>query len=138
MKKVITYGTFDLFHFGHLDMLRRASGLGNHLTVAVSTDQFTEIVKEKLCECPYSERAAIVAAIRYVDNVIPESCREQQVSDIEQYDIDVFVTSDEYKGMFDDLKPLCEVIYLPRTAGISTSGLKKSISSGSRDIRRRS
>ncbi|MBT3293884.1 MAG: adenylyltransferase/cytidyltransferase family protein [Verrucomicrobia bacterium] len=134
MSNVITYGTFDLFHYGHLEMLRRAKALGSHLTVAVSTDAFTEKDKGKSCECPYAERTAIVAAIRYVDTVIPETCWEQKVSDIKTHNIDVFVIGDDWTGKFDELKRVCEVVYLPRTTDISTSGIKQSLFQGGRTI----
>ena len=129
MKKVLTYGTFDLFHWGHLEMLRRARELGDHLTVAVSTDEFTEEQKGKTCACPYVERAAIVSAIRYVDGVIPETCWEQKPVDVREHNIDVFVIGDDWNGKFDDiLGDDCEVIYLSRTPDISTTGIKTSLS----------
>ncbi len=129
MKKVITYGTFDLFHWGHLEMLRRAKALGDHLTVAVSTDAFTNEQKHKTCACPYGERAAIVEAIKYVDCVIPESCWEQKPKDVRDHNIDVFVIGDDWVGVFDDLlSGLCEVVYLTRTPDISTTGIKHSLS----------
>ncbi len=136
MRNIITYGTFDLFHFGHLEMLRRASELGTHLTVAVSTDEFTEEEKHKRCECPYVERAAIVTAIRYVDAVIPETCWLQKANDIRELDIDVFVIGDDWKGKFDHLSSLCEVAYLPRTEAISTSRIKQSLFHGGRGAMR--
>ncbi|NQU39061.1 MAG: adenylyltransferase/cytidyltransferase family protein [Lentisphaerae bacterium] len=129
MKKVITYGTFDLFHWGHLEMLRRARELGDHLTVAVSTDDFTEQDKHKQCACSYAERAAIVGAIRYVDCVIPEAKWEQKPNDVREHNIDIFVIGDDWEGTFDELLGgLCQVVYLPRTPDISTSGIKHSLS----------
>ncbi len=129
MKKIITYGTFDLFHWGHLELLRRAKALGQHLTVAVSTDEFAEHDKSKACARPYLERAAIVAAIRYVDCVIPEVCWEQKGDDVRERDIDVFVIGDDWEGCFDDLLgSLCDVVYLSRTPDISTSGIKHTLS----------
>lgn len=123
MRKVITYGTFDLFHVGHLNILRRAKELGDYLVVAVSSDAFNEI-KGKKCVIPDYERMAIVEAIKYVDEVIPENDWEQKVRDVQEHDIDVFVMGDDWEGKFDFLKEYCEVVYLPRTEGISTTQLK--------------
>jgi glycerol-3-phosphate cytidylyltransferase len=130
MKRVITYGTFDLFHYGHLRILERAKELGDYLVVAVSTDEFNKI-KGKTCVYSYEHRARIVAAIRYVDEVIPERNWEQKFDDIREHSIDVFVMGDDWKGRFDDLSSICEVIYLPRTVNISTTGIIDHIS-GSR------
>ncbi len=127
MRKVITYGTFDLFHFGHLEVLRRAKELGDHLTVAVSTDEFNWSEKQKRCVYPYDERAAIVSAIKYVDEVIPEEGWTQKESDVKKYDIDVFVIGDDWDGQFDFLKPFCDVGYLPRTIGISSTEVKNAV-----------
>ena len=123
MKKVITYGTFDLFHVGHLNILRRAKELGDYLVVAVSSDAFNEI-KGKKCVIPDYERMAIVEAIKYVDEVIPENDWEQKIRDVQEHDIDVFVMGDDWKGKFDFLSEYCDVVYLPRTEGISTTQLK--------------
>lgn len=123
MKKIITYGTFDLFHVGHLNILRRAKELGDYLVVAVSSDAFNEI-KGKKCVIPDYERMAIVEAIKYVDEVIPENDWEQKVRDVQEHNIDVFVMGDDWTGKFDFLKEYCEVVYLPRTEGISTTQLK--------------
>lgn len=123
MKKVITYGTFDLFHVGHLNILRRAKELGDYLVVAVSSDAFNEI-KGKKCVIPDYERMAIVEAIKYVDEVIPENDWEQKVRDVQEHDIDVFVMGDDWEGKFDFLSEYCDVVYLPRTEGISTTQLK--------------
>lgn len=128
MKKVITYGTFDLFHYGHLRILERAKGLGGYLVVAVSTDEFNRI-KGKTCVYSYEHRARIVAAIRYVDEVIPERNWEQKLDDIREHNIDVFVMGDDWKGRFDNLSSICEVVYLPRTENISTTGIRDHISS---------
>jgi len=126
MKKVITYGTFDLFHVGHLNLLKRAKELGDYLIVAVSTDEFNESEKNKKTFIPYTERAAIIEAIRYVDKVIPENSWEQKVLDIKTYGVDVFAIGDDWIGKFDFLKEYsCEVIYIPRTPNISTTILKK-------------
>lgn len=119
----ITYGTFDLFHIGHLNLLKRIKDVCSNLIVAVSTDEFNEL-KGKKCVIPYEQRAAIVAGIKYVDKVIPESNWEQKQKDIEKYNVDCFVMGNDWEGKFDFLKEKCEVIYLPRTDGISTTELK--------------
>ena len=124
MKKIITYGTFDLFHLGHLEILRRAKELGDYLLVVISTDEFNWDEKQKKCVYPYAHRAEIVKAIRYVDEVIPETCWEQKSTDVAKHDIDVFVMGDDWEGKFDFLKDQCEVIYLPRTEGISSTQIK--------------
>lgn len=126
MKKVITYGTFDLFHIGHLNILKRAKELGDYLIVAVSSDSFNEI-KGKKCVIPDYERMAIVEAIKYVDEVIPENTWEQKIQDVQDYDIDIFVMGDDWSGKFDFLKEYCEVVYLPRTEGISTTQIKQEL-----------
>ncbi len=129
MKRVITYGTFDLFHIGHLNILRRARALGDHLTVAVSTDEFN-IGKHKQCVYPYAHRAQIVEAIRYVDEVIPETRWDQKIEDVKNNSIDVFVIGHDWEGKFDFLKEYCEVIYLPRTEKISTTEIKNTLQNG--------
>lgn len=123
MKKVITYGTFDLFHIGHLNILKRAKELGDYLVVAVSTDEFNSI-KGKKCIIPDYERMAIVEAIKYVDEVIPEKSWDQKINDVIKHEIDVFVMGDDWKGKFDFLKEYCEVVYLPRTPYISSTEIK--------------
>lgn len=125
-KNVITYGTFDLFHVGHVNILRRAKELGTHLTVAISTDEFNAL-KGKKAHISYEDRKTIVEAIRYVDEVIPEENWEQKIDDIKKHDIDVFVMGDDWKGKFDYLKEYCEVVYLPRTEGISTTMIKEEL-----------
>lgn len=127
MKKVITYGTFDLFHIGHLNILKRAKELGDYLIVAVSSDAFNEI-KGKKCVIPDYERMEIVKAIRYVDEVILEESWDQKVEDVKKYNIDTFVMGDDWKGQFDFLEKYCNVDYLPRTKGISTTQLKQGLS----------
>ena len=122
-KRVITYGTFDFLHIGHINILRRARALGEYLVVAVSTDAFNRI-KHKQSYSSYEERKAIVEAIRYVDLVIPEHDWSQKVDDIKKYNIDVFVMGDDWKGEFDELQTYCEVVYLPRTEGISSTMIK--------------
>lgn len=124
MKKVITYGTFDLLHHGHIRLLERARALGDHLTVALSTDQFN-LGKGKVCAYTYDERARILEAIRYVDQVIPESSWEQKVTDIQKQQIDIFVMGDDWEGKFDFLREYCQVVYLPRTPDISTTKVKR-------------
>ncbi len=129
MKRVITYGTFDLFHIGHLNMLKRAKALGDYLVVAVSTDEFNT-GKHKQCVYPYEHRAQIVQAIRFVDAVIPEKTWEQKIDDIQKYEIDVFVIGDDWEGKFDFLKEYCEVVYLSRTQNISTTDVKNTVQNG--------
>ena len=126
-KRVITYGTFDFLHIGHINILRRARALGDYLVVAVSTDEFNRI-KHKQSYSSYEERKAIVEAIRYVDLVIPEHTWTQKVDDIKRYYIDIFVMGDDWKGEFDELKAYCEVVYLPRTEGISSTMIKAGLS----------
>ncbi|MCT2535128.1 glycerol-3-phosphate cytidylyltransferase [Aquibacillus koreensis] len=123
MKKVLTYGTFDLIHNGHINILRRAKELGDHLTVAISTDEFNAI-KGKKAYHSYENRKLILEAIRYVDEVIPENEWEQKIDDVKKHNIDVFVMGDDWEGKFDFLEDYCEVIYLPRTVGISTTKIK--------------
>ncbi|OIU67688.1 glycerol-3-phosphate cytidylyltransferase [Rossellomorea aquimaris] len=126
MKKVITYGTFDLLHWGHINLLKRAKELGDHLTVAISSDEFNAI-KNKKSYHSFENRKMILESIKYVDEVIAEENWEQKVLDVVNRDIDVFVMGDDWKGEFDFLKEYCEVVYLPRTIGISTSKIKKDL-----------
>jgi glycerol-3-phosphate cytidylyltransferase len=123
LKKVITYGTFDLLHWGHINILKRARELGDHLTVALSTDKFNEL-KNKKTYHSYENRKVILESIRYVDKVIPETNWEQKIDDVVNFNIDIFVMGDDWKGEFDFLKDYCEVVYLPRTVGISTTKIK--------------
>ncbi|MCF7804252.1 MAG: glycerol-3-phosphate cytidylyltransferase [Candidatus Marinimicrobia bacterium] len=125
-RKVITYGTFDLFHFGHLELLRRARELGDYLIVAVSTDKFNKI-KEKRCIYKFEHRIKIVEAIRYVDEVIPENRWEQKRDDILSKNVDILVMGDDWEGKFDELNDVCETVYLPRTSKISTTDIVKNI-----------
>lgn len=122
-RTVITYGTFDMFHVGHLNLLKRLSQMGDRLIVAVSTDEFNT-QKGKKTLIPYHDRCEIVAALRYVDLLIPETSWEQKASDIIKYDVDIFAIGDDWKNKFDFLLPHCEVLYLERTRGISSSELK--------------
>lgn len=125
-KTIITYGTFDMFHIGHLKLLKRLKKKGDTLIVAISTDEFNEL-KGKKVMIPYKQRAKIVKSIKYVDKVIPEKNWEQKIDDIQKYNVDAFVIGDDWKGKFDFLKEYCEVEYLPRTKDISTTQLKKSL-----------
>lgn len=128
MKKVITYGTFDLLHYGHINLLRRARELGDYLVVVISTDEFNWNEKGKKCYFTYEQRKAMVEAIRYVDRVIPETNWEQKRTDVHDYDVDVFVMGDDWKGKFDFLKEEgVEVVYLPRTPEISTTQIKNDL-----------
>ena len=127
MKKVITYGTFDLLHYGHVNLLQRAKELGDYLVVAVSTDEFNLNKKNKKCYFSYEERKRLVEAIRYVDLVIPEEDWEQKVNDVKEFKIDTFVIGDDWEGKFDFLKEYCKVVYLPRTPEISTTQIKKDL-----------
>lgn len=130
MANVITYGTFDLFHIGHLRLLERAKALAGPdgtLTVVVSTDKFNWEEKQKKCAIPDTQRMEIVAALKCVDKVIPETCWEQKRQDVLDNKIDIFVMGDDWKGKFDFLSDLCKVVYLPRTSGISSTDLKASM-----------
>ena len=127
-KRLITYGTFDMFHIGHLKLLQRIKEMGDYLIVAVSTDEFNQL-KGKKTLIPYEQRAEIVANIKCVDEVIPEKGWEQKIEDIKKYDIDLFVMGNDWEGKFDFLEEYCEVKYLPRTNNISTTQLKKSLGS---------
>lgn len=124
MKKVITYGTFDLLHYGHINLLRRAKQYGDYLIVALSTDEFNNQKKQKQCFFTYEQRKQILEAIRYVDLVIPEENWEQKIQDVKEYHVDTFVIGDDWKGKFDYLKDYCEVVYLSRTPEISTTKIK--------------
>ena len=125
-KTIITYGTFDMFHIGHLNLLCRLSEMADRVIVAVSTDEFN-LEKGKKTLIPYEQRAEIVAAMRYVDLVIPEVSWEQKVDDVKKYDVDIFAIGNDWEGKFDFLKELCEVVYLERTHNISTTDLKRSL-----------
>ena len=126
MKRILTYGTFDLLHYGHINLLRRAKELGDYLVVALSTDEFNAL-KGKKAYHDYETRKKMLEAIRYVDLVIPEENWEQKVSDVQLYHIDTFVMGDDWEGKFDFLKEYCEVVYLPRTPEISTTQIKKEL-----------
>jgi glycerol-3-phosphate cytidylyltransferase len=123
MKKVITYGTFDLLHYGHINLLKRARALGDYLIVALSTDDFN-LIKDKKSYYPYKERKMFLESIRHVDRVIKESNWEQKVNDIKKYKIDIFVMGNDWKGKFDYLNKICKVVYLKRTPEVATSKIK--------------
>lgn len=124
MKRVITYGTFDLLHYGHINLLRRARALGDYLIVALSTDEFNRDSKHKDCYFSFEQRKIILEAIRYVDLIIPETCWEQKVEDIGLYHVDTFVMGNDWEGKFDFLKEFCEVVYLPKTPEISSTAIR--------------
>lgn len=127
MKKVITYGTFDLLHAGHINLLRRAKELGDYLIVVVSSDEFNWNEKQKKCYFSYEDRKQLVEAVRYVDLVIPENSWDQKISDVKEFKVDTFVMGNDWEGKFDFLKEYCEVVYLPRTEGISTTKIKQDL-----------
>ena len=127
MKRVITYGTFDLLHYGHINLLRRARALGDYLIVVLSTDEFNWNEKQKKCYFTYEVRKQLLEAIRYVDLVIPEESWDQKLSDVKEYHVDTFVMGDDWAGKFDFLKPYCDVVYLPRTPEISTTQIKRDL-----------
>ncbi|MEE0877311.1 MAG: adenylyltransferase/cytidyltransferase family protein [Fibrobacteraceae bacterium] len=125
-KRAITYGTFDLFHVGHVRLLQRISDLAEELYVAVSSDEFNKL-KNKVCIIPFEERIEIVKAIGCVTKVLREESWEQKVSDIQNNNCDLFVMGNDWEGKFDFLKEYCDVIYLPRTAGVSTTKIKENV-----------
>lgn len=124
MKRVITYGTFDLLHYGHLNLLKRAKELGDYLVVAVSSDEFNELKGKKSC-LNFETRKEFLECLSYVDEVIKEENWEQKLTDVDKYNIDIFVMGSDWKGKFDFLKEKCEVVYLERTKNISTTLLKE-------------
>ena len=123
MKIIITYGTFDVLHIGHINLLKRARALGDKLIVAISSDEFNR-GKNKSAFLNYDNRKAVLEAIKYVDMVIPETNWEQKITDIDKYNVDTFVIGDDWEGKFDFLKEKCEVIYLSRTDGISSTQIR--------------
>ena len=123
MKKVITYGTFDMLHYGHINLLRRARALGDYLIVALSSDSFNAI-KNKQSFFHYEHRRQMLEAIRYVDLIIPENDWEQKREDIIKHNVNIFVMGNDWEGKFDFLKEICEVVYLERTPEISTTRIK--------------
>lgn len=128
MKRILTYGTFDLLHYGHIRLLQRAKALGDYLIVALSTDDFNEL-KDKKAYHSYETRKMMLEAIRYVDLVIPEENWEQKINDVKTYDVDIVVMGSDWAGSdrFQYLTEYCEVVYLDRTEGISTSKIKKEL-----------
>jgi len=125
-KVIITYGTFDLFHIGHLRLLKRLKKMGDVLYVGISTDKFNQ-KKNKKTIIPYKQRAKIVASIKYVDGVFPEKKWNQKKKDIKKYKADILVMGDDWKKKFDYLKPLCEVKYIKRTKNISSTNIKNKL-----------
>ena len=123
MRTVITYGTFDVLHAGHINLLKRARALGDRLIVALSSDAFNT-GKHKSALLNYANRKAVLESIRYVDMVIEEHSWEQKVQDITEYSVDIFVIGDDWQGHFDFLKSYCEVVYLKRTDGISSTEIR--------------
>lgn len=128
MKRVLTYGTYDLLHYGHIRLLKRAKELGDYLVVAISTDEFNA-VKGKKAYHDYKTRKEMLEAVRYVDLVIPENTWEQKRDDVLDYKIDIVVMGSDWKGSekFECLRDICEVVYLERTSGISTTQIKKEL-----------
>lgn len=127
-KTILTYGTFDLFHNGHLKLLSRLKSLGDKLIVGVSTDEFNAR-KGKKTIIPFHDRIEIVKSIKYVDLAIPETDWDQKSRDIEFYDVDILGMGHDWEGKFNDLNSKCEIVYLPRTEGISSTKIKNSLSS---------
>lgn len=135
MKTVITYGTFDMFHIGHLNLLKRLKQYGERVIVAVSTDEFNQ-TKGKKCVIPFEQRAEIVGAISGVDLVIPETSWEQKEADIKTHAVDTFVIGADWEGKFDHLQSFCKVVYLPRTQGVSTTELKELLKGFSPELKK--
>jgi glycerol-3-phosphate cytidylyltransferase len=127
MKTILTYGTFDLFHIGHVNMLQRAKALGDRLIVGVSTDEFNRQEKSKTTIVPFEHRVKVLESCRYVDQVIPERNWQQKADDIVKYKVDTFVIGDDWQGKFDELNTLCKVVYLKRTKDVSSTALKQAI-----------
>ncbi|WP_368901499.1 glycerol-3-phosphate cytidylyltransferase [Oceanobacillus oncorhynchi] len=126
MRTILTYGTFDLLHVGHVNLLKRAKEMGDYLIVGLSTDDFN-ILKHKQSFYSYEDRKIILESVRYVDKVIPEISWEQKKDDILTYHVDTFVMGNDWKGKFDALRSFCEVVYLPRTDGISSTLIKHNL-----------
>jgi len=126
LRRVITYGTYDLLHYGHIELLRRAREMGDYLIVALSTDEFNKLKKKK-SYYDYEQRKMMLESIRYVDLVIPENNWEQKKTDVSKFEVDTFVMGHDWEGEFDFLKDQCEVVYVKRTEGISTTQIKKEL-----------
>lgn len=124
MKRVITYGTFDVLHYGHINLLKRAKALGDYLIVGLSSDKFNEI-KNKKSYYNYEQRKQILESLRFVDLVIPEDSWEQKICDVKEYKADIFVMGNDWEGKFDFLKEFCAVVYLPRTPEVSSTRTKE-------------
>ncbi|NVK55259.1 MAG: adenylyltransferase/cytidyltransferase family protein [Alteromonadaceae bacterium] len=132
MKTIVTYGTFDLYHVGHVRLLKRLKALGDRLVVGLSTDEFNQVKKKKVI-IPFAERKEILLSCQYVDDVFPENCWEQKREDLLREKADIFAIGDDWAGKFDDLGDIAEVLYLPRTKDISTTELKTVLSELSRE-----
>ncbi|SIT70956.1 glycerol-3-phosphate cytidylyltransferase [Edaphobacillus lindanitolerans] len=132
MKKVLTYGTYDLLHYGHMELLRRAKELGDTLYVGLSTDEFNSS-KNKVSYFNFEQRKQMLKGVKYVDFIFEENDWEQKARDIEQYDIDILVMGSDWEGKFDYLSGLCEVIYLPRTEGVSSTKIKEILQADQND-----
>lgn len=128
MKTVLTYGTFDLLHKGHINLLERAASMGDKLIVGLSTDEFNLSQKGKTAYNDFADRKYMLESIKYVDEVIPENSWDQKIEDIRNNNVDIFVIGDDWRGQFDDLKEFVDVIYLQRTDGISTTQIKHDLS----------
>ena len=137
MKRILTYGTYDLLHYGHIRLLKRAKALGDYLIVALSTDEFNEI-KGKKAYHSYEERKEMLEAIRYVDLVIPEDNWEQKINDVKEYKVDIVVMGSDWAGSnrFEYLNDYCEVIYLDRTDGVSTTKIKEDLKDLPYDVKK--
>lgn len=129
MKRVITYGTFDMLHYGHINLLRRAKELGDYLIVVLSSDEFNWNEKGKKTYFSYEQRKQLLEAIRYVDLVIPDESWNQKVTDVDLYKVDTFVMGDDWRGQFDFVadETSAEVVYLERTPEISTTQIKRDL-----------
>ncbi len=137
MKRILTYGTYDLLHYGHIRLLKRAKALGDYLIVALSTDEFNEL-KGKKAYHSYEERKEMLEAIRYVDLVIPEDSWEQKINDVKEYKVDIVVMGSDWAGSnrFEYLNDYCEVIYLDRTDGVSTTKIKEDLKDLPYDVKK--
>lgn len=133
MKRILTYGTYDLLHWGHIRLLKRAKSRGDYLIVGLSTDEFQAIKEKKVPYHDYKTRKKMLEAVRYVDLVIPEYEWEQKISDVQKYSVDEVVMGSDWKGdeRFEVLRPYCDVIYLPRTEGVSTTKIKRDLGADS-------
>jgi choline-phosphate cytidylyltransferase/glycerol-3-phosphate cytidylyltransferase len=129
VKRVLTYGTYDLLHWGHIRLLKRARAKGDYLIVALSTDKFNRLEKNKQTYHDYKTRKKMLEAVRYVDLVIPEDSWDQKINDIRKYEVDIVVMGSDWKGSdhFDNLKHYCQLVYLPRTEGVSTTKIKRDL-----------